>query len=216
MTETAVKPTIQAYLDILNHKILPKLLAEGFKPNIINAREALANVTKTLVTKPVDCAKIWDDTLDTQPYPVPVRIYHPHPEQVLPILIYFHGGGGSVGSVTGVVQQQRNSAILAEAIRQSGDGVPGVREARKRGPLRTLDSLQLRLHAQPLTIVPEQMTIWGHAWLQFGDTNVRCVVQVKRWTADAVGVQVTIDGDKLRCWVWQGACQRISDPTDVW
>uniref|UniRef100_UPI0037C12C2B hypothetical protein n=1 Tax=Helicobacter pylori TaxID=210 RepID=UPI0037C12C2B len=70
-------------------------------------------------------------------------------------------------------------------------------------PLRTLDSLQLRLHARPLTIVPEQMTIWGHAWLQFGDTNVRCVVQVKRWTADAVGVQVTIDGDKLRCWVWQ-------------
>ena len=68
-----------------------------------------------------------------------------------------------------------------------------LREARKRGPLRTLDSLQLRLHAQPLTIVPEQMTIWGHAWLQFGDTNVRCVVQVKRWTADAVGVQVTID-----------------------
>jgi len=91
-----------------------------------------------------------------------------------------------------------------------------LREARKRGSLRTLDSLQLRLHAQPLTIVPEQMTIWGHAWLQFGDTNVRCVVQVKRWTADAVGVQVTIDGDKLRCWIWQGACQRISDPTDVW
>lgn len=82
--------------------------------------------------------------------------------------------------------------------------------------LRTLDLLQLRLHAQPLTIVPEQMTIWGHAWLQFGDTNVRCVVQVKRWTADAVGVQVTIDGEKLRCWIWQGACQRISNPTDAW
>ncbi|PWH05293.1 hypothetical protein DEO23_14600 [Brachybacterium endophyticum] len=91
-----------------------------------------------------------------------------------------------------------------------------LREARKRGPPRTLDSLQLRLHAQPLTIVPEQVTIWGHAWLQFGDTNVRCVVQVKRWTADAVGVQMTIDGDKLRCRIWQVAYQRISDPTDVW
>ena len=100
MTESAVKPTIQAYLDILNHKILPKLLAEGFKTNIINAREALANVTKTLMTKPVDCAKVWDDTLDTQPYAVPVRIFHPQPEQALPVLIYFHGGGGSVGSVT--------------------------------------------------------------------------------------------------------------------
>ena len=100
MTETAVKPTIQAYLDILNHKILPKLMAEGFKPNIINAREALANVTKALMTKTVDCAKVWDDTLDTQPYAVPVRIFHPQPEQALPVLIYFHGGGGSVGSVT--------------------------------------------------------------------------------------------------------------------
>lgn len=79
-----------------------------------------------------------------------------------------------------------------------------AREARKRGPLRTL------------TIVPEQTRLWGHAWLQFGDTNVRCVVQVKRWTADAVGVQVTIDDKTLRCWIWQGACRRISAPTDVW
>ena len=79
-----------------------------------------------------------------------------------------------------------------------------LRGARERGPLRTLDSLQLRLHAQPVTIVPEQVTIWGHAWLKFGDTNVRFVVQV------------TFDGDKLRCWIGQGACQRISGPTDVW
>ena len=60
---------------------------------------------------------------------------------------------GSVGSVTGVVQQQRNSASLAEAIRQSGDGVPGVREARKRGATRLaeqqakLRALDLRLRA---------------------------------------------------------------------
>lgn len=60
---------------------------------------------------------------------------------------------GSVGSVTGVVQQQRNSAILAEAIRQSGDGVPGVREARQRGAARLaeqqakLRALDLRLRA---------------------------------------------------------------------
>ena len=79
MTETAVKPTIQAYLDILNHKILPKLMAEGFKPNIINAREALANGTKALMTKTADCAKGGDDTLDTQPYGVPGRLFHPQP-----------------------------------------------------------------------------------------------------------------------------------------
>lgn len=57
-------------------------------------------------------------------------------------------------------------------------------------------------------------THMGHAWLQLGDTNVQCVVQVKHWTADAVGVQVTIDGETLRCWIWPGAYQRISDPTE--
>lgn len=91
-----------------------------------------------------------------------------------------------------------------------------LRAARTRGPLRTLDEYQLRLQEQPVTIVPERKRFWGLAWLQFGEVNVRCVVQVKRWTADAVGVEIEIDGDTLRCWVWQGACQRIEDPTSAW
>ena len=95
-----LKPAIQAYLDILNHKIVPKLAAQGFKTNIINAREALANVTRTLVTQTVDCAAVWDDTLKSEPYALPVRIFHPEPQQALPVLVYFHGGGGCVGSVT--------------------------------------------------------------------------------------------------------------------
>ncbi|KAB2967447.1 chemotaxis protein [Zoogloea sp.] len=53
---------------------------------------------------------------------------------------------GSVGSVTGVVQYQRNSAILAEAIRLSGEGVPGAREARRRGAAR-LSAQQGKLRA---------------------------------------------------------------------
>ena len=58
---------------------------------------------------------------------------------------------GSVGSVTGVVQQQRNSAILLQAIRLSGDGVPGVREARQRGARRLADQ-QARLRALDLRL----------------------------------------------------------------
>lgn len=60
---------------------------------------------------------------------------------------------GSVGSVTGVVQHQRNSAIMAEAIRLSGEGVRGVREARRRGAVRLaeqqakLRALDIRLRA---------------------------------------------------------------------
>ncbi len=53
---------------------------------------------------------------------------------------------GSVGNVTGVVQYQRNSAILAEAIRLSGEGVPGAREACRRGVAR-LSAQQAKLRA---------------------------------------------------------------------
>ncbi|WP_374485809.1 chemotaxis protein [Zoogloea sp.] len=60
---------------------------------------------------------------------------------------------GSVGSVTGVVQQQRIARILADALKLSGEGVPGAREARRRGAARLaeqqsrLRGLDLRLRA---------------------------------------------------------------------
>lgn len=91
-----------------------------------------------------------------------------------------------------------------------------LRAARAHGPLRTLDAEQLCLTSRPVTVVPETAKLWALAWVQFGDVNVRCVVRVKRWTDDAVGVELTIDDDRLRCWVWQGACQRIEHPTDAW
>lgn len=91
-----------------------------------------------------------------------------------------------------------------------------LRAARKAGPLRTLGAEQLNLFTQPVTIVPDGAKLWGLAWLQFGDVNVHCVVRVMRWTADAVGVEVEIDGDRLRCWIWQGACQRLQNRTDAW
>ena len=58
---------------------------------------------------------------------------------------------GSVGSVTGVVQHQRASAILSAAIRLSGDDVPGVREARRRGTMRLAEQ-QARLRALDLRL----------------------------------------------------------------
>lgn len=58
---------------------------------------------------------------------------------------------GSVGSVTGVVQQQRIAAILAAALKLSGEGVPGAREARKRGAARLAEQ-QARLRALDLRL----------------------------------------------------------------
>lgn len=91
-----------------------------------------------------------------------------------------------------------------------------LRDARQRGPLRSLSPVQLRLDARPVTIAPAGMKLWALAWLQFGDTDVQAVVRVRRWTADAVGVELDVDGDTLRCWLWQGACQRIEHRTDAW
>ena len=91
-----------------------------------------------------------------------------------------------------------------------------LREARKRGALLTLSAEQLRLNSQVVTVVPDRMNVWGLAWLRFGGTDVRSTVLVKRWTADAIGVEVDVDGDKLRCWIWQGACQRLQNRVDGW
>jgi acetyl esterase/lipase len=39
--------------------------------------------------------------------PVPVRIYHPAPEQPLPVLVYFHGGGHVVGTLDDRSEERR-------------------------------------------------------------------------------------------------------------
>lgn len=84
-----------------------------------------------------------------------------------------------------------------------------LREARARGPLQSLSSEQLRLRSQVLSIAPEHPPMWALAWLRFGDVDVRCHVVVKRWTPDAVGVEFEVEGETLRCWVWQGAVTRV-------
>lgn len=87
-----------------------------------------------------------------------------------------------------------------------------LREARKRGALHSLSADQLRLQSQVVTVVPERMQVWGLTWLRFGDVDVRSTVLVKRWTSDAVGVEVDVDGEKLRCWVWGGSVPAFTEP----
>nr|WP_321458305.1 alpha/beta hydrolase [uncultured Cohaesibacter sp.] len=94
-----VSPNLTGYLDDLNATVA-KLVAAGFKPNATNAREGLANLTKTYVTNIPDVALIQDDLVMAEGYNVPVRIYNPAPEEELPVLVYYHGGGHMAGSVT--------------------------------------------------------------------------------------------------------------------
>lgn len=80
-----------------------------------------------------------------------------------------------------------------------------LREASKCGPLQSLTVEQIRLRSVVVSIVPDGAPIRGRAWLRFGTADVRATVRVMRWTPDAVGVEVEVDGEPLRCWVWRGA-----------
>ncbi len=96
---TQVSPKLTPWLDNLN-RLVARLVANGFKPTATNAREGLANLTRGLVSQVPEVPYIQDDLIGATPYKVPVRIYHPKPEQDLPVLVYYHGGGHMAGSVT--------------------------------------------------------------------------------------------------------------------
>ena len=110
--KTTIPPALAAYLQQLNTVIVPFLLAQGVTPNAINVREALANLTNTFVTTAPTMAKILDTTLFTpknfRGYRVPLRMFIPentvlpnkNAPTAVPMLVFFHGGGGMAGSVT--------------------------------------------------------------------------------------------------------------------
>lgn len=94
-----VSEKLQPWLEDFNQQVAV-LIENGFKPTAINAREGLANLTKGLVTDIPVIAWVQDDVVINDEYTVPVRIYHPVPEQALPVLVYYHGGGHMAGSIT--------------------------------------------------------------------------------------------------------------------
>ncbi|MBV8679473.1 MAG: alpha/beta hydrolase [Aquitalea sp.] len=53
-----------------------------------------------MVSPGPDIAWVNDEIIHGRDYSVPVRIYHPDPEQALPVLLFLHGGGHTAGSVS--------------------------------------------------------------------------------------------------------------------
>ncbi|MEO9385535.1 alpha/beta hydrolase [Chromobacterium phragmitis] len=92
-------PNLQPWLAELNRQAADKL-AGGYKATAIGAREALAQLTAQMVAPGPDIAWVNDDLVHGGDYPVPVRIYHPAPEQSLPVLVFLHGGGHMAGGVS--------------------------------------------------------------------------------------------------------------------
>ncbi|MGD6737819.1 alpha/beta hydrolase [Photobacterium leiognathi subsp. mandapamensis] len=71
-------------------------IASGMPLTVATVREGLATITRELVTDIPDIALVKDTVIVER---IPVRIYHPQPEQALPVLLFFHGGGHMAGSV---------------------------------------------------------------------------------------------------------------------
>ena len=83
----ALHPGLVSWLEKFNADVA-RLLAAGFTPSPINAREGLANMTRTFVTKIPTVPWVQDDVVYAPEYDVPVRIFHPAPDKELPVLVY--------------------------------------------------------------------------------------------------------------------------------
>jgi acetyl esterase len=94
-----LSPKLEKWLQAYN-QLIEKLAEEGFKQTPTNAREGLANLTWTWVKKRLSVKWVQDDLVEGDQFNIPIRVYHPQPEQPLPVLVYFHGGGHMAGSIT--------------------------------------------------------------------------------------------------------------------
>jgi len=95
----AVSPKLTDWLSQLN-QLVRRLQDSGYKATAIGAREALANVTRSLVPEGPAIAWVNDEIIHGRDYSVPVRIYHPAPDQARSVLLFLHGGGHTAGSVS--------------------------------------------------------------------------------------------------------------------
>ncbi|WOX04252.1 alpha/beta hydrolase [Microbulbifer pacificus] len=91
-------PKLEEWLVAVNAQIA-NLKAAGFEATPVNARESLANLTRTFVEPGPEMAV--SDTLVTGgEYSVPARIYQPRDPVDGAAIIYCHGGGHMAGSVS--------------------------------------------------------------------------------------------------------------------
>ncbi len=116
----ALVPAIQEFLQIVEQS-KQRLLAQKFKMNQSNTREALANMTRSYVTNYPTDLRIIDDSINNDGYPVPIRIYIPAGagDVQFKVGLFIHGGGHMCGSITvydGIVRhlaQATNTIIVA-------------------------------------------------------------------------------------------------------
>jgi acetyl esterase len=82
---------------------------------IADFRAAVEGITRFSAPAPY-VAEVRDLAVPTAAGPVPVRLYHPRPGVVLPLVVYFHGGGWLSGSIDHMDPVCRWFAAGSEAV----------------------------------------------------------------------------------------------------
>ncbi len=90
-------PEISAWLVEYNAR-LKALQSDGFVMTPATMRDGLARLTAAMTNPGVPVDRVIDSVVDGAP-PIAVRVYHPQPDEALPVLMYCHGGGHMAGSV---------------------------------------------------------------------------------------------------------------------
>ena len=90
---SAIKREVAAF--IAAHQV------EDFIMTPVTMRESSIRTAQEQMLPKVEMAAVVDGVLDGCPaYPVPVRVYIPHTSRPLPVLIYYHGGGFVIDTVS--------------------------------------------------------------------------------------------------------------------
>ena len=109
-----VSPKLVPFLEQANTAIAAfKATGQGFSAELV--RQGLDNLSALIGAGP-NIAIIKDDSLATPSHNIPVRIYNPAPNDVLPVLLHFHGGGHMCGSVDLYDPISRKLALATHAI----------------------------------------------------------------------------------------------------
>jgi len=109
-----ISPKLVSFLEQANSAIaLTKATGQGFSAELV--RQGLDNLAPLIGSGP-NMAIVKNSYLATPSHNIPVRIYNPAPNDVLPVLLHFHGGGHMCGSIELYDAISRKLALAAQAI----------------------------------------------------------------------------------------------------
>ncbi|PKH89508.1 alpha/beta hydrolase [Colwellia sp. Bg11-28] len=109
-----ISPKLVPLLEQANIAIAAaKATGQGFSAELV--RQGLDNLSALMGSGP-NIAIVKDTILASSSHNIPVRIYNPAPNEVLPVLLHFHGGGHMCGSADLYDPISRKLALATQAI----------------------------------------------------------------------------------------------------